>query len=148
MPAVSKKQQKLFAIVKAYKDGKNNKVDQKVKDIANDISDEDATDMASTKTKNLPDKVSKEEIVHALVHNELAEDAKKRDYAKEYQARKGDYYEKYQSSTKAKKYRAELNQYNRDKGTYGNGDKKDASHKGGKIVGFESENKNRSRKEF
>ena len=29
-----------------------------------------------------------------------------------------------------KKCRAELNQYNRKKGTYGNGDGKDASHKG------------------
>ena len=56
-------------------------------------------------------------------------------------------YKKYGSSTKAKKYRAELNKYNRQKGTYGNGDKKDASHKGGKIVGFEEESKNRGRRE-
>jgi len=56
-------------------------------------------------------------------------------------------YKKFQSSTKAKKYRAELNKYNRQKGTYGNGDGKDASHKGGKIVGFESASKNRGRKE-
>ena len=58
-----------------------------------------------------------------------------------------DEYKKFQSSTKSKKYRAELNKYNRDKGTYGNGDGKDASHKGGKIVGFESEKKNRGRAE-
>ena len=45
-----------------------------------------------------------------------------RDYKEEYK--------KYGSSTKSKKYRAELNQYNRKKGTYGNGDGKDASHKG------------------
>ena len=69
---------------------------------------------------------------------ELDEKAK-RDYKAEYK--------KFQSSTKAKKYRAELNKYNRDKGTYGNGDGKDASHKGGKIVGFESASKNRGRKE-
>ena len=56
-------------------------------------------------------------------------------------------YKKYGSSTKAKKYRAELNQYNRKKGTYGNGDGKDASHKGGKIVGFEKESTNRGRRE-
>ena len=56
-------------------------------------------------------------------------------------------YKKFQSSTKAKKYRAELNKYNRQKGTYGNGDGKDASHKGGKIVGFESQSKNRGRRE-
>ena len=69
---------------------------------------------------------------------ELGE-AKARDYKAEYK--------KYGSSTKAKKYRAELNKYNRQKGTYGNGDKKDASHKGGKIVGFEAESKNRGRAE-
>ena len=46
----------------------------------------------------------------------------KRDYKDEYK--------KFQSSKKSKKYRAELNKYNRDKGTYGNGDGKDASHKG------------------
>jgi len=56
-------------------------------------------------------------------------------------------YKKYGSSTKAKKYRAELNQYNRKKGTYGNNDGKDASHKGGKIVGFEKESTNRGRRE-
>ena len=56
-------------------------------------------------------------------------------------------YKKYGSSTKAKKYRAELNKYNRQRGTYGNGDGKDASHKGGKIVGFEEESKNRGRRE-
>ena len=46
-----------------------------------------------------------------------------------------------------KKYRAELNRYNRQKGTYGNGDGLDASHKNGKIVGFEDQSKNRGRKE-
>jgi hypothetical protein len=72
------------------------------------------------------------------VDNEIDETAK-RDYKAEYK--------KFQSSTKAKKYRAELNKYNRQKGTYGNGDGKDASHKGGKIVGFETESKNRGRRE-
>jgi len=71
--------------------------------------------------------------------DEGIEEAAKRDYKKEY--------EKYGKSEKAKKYRAELNKYNRDKGTYGNGDGKDASHKGGKIVGFEDESKNRGRAE-
>ncbi len=69
----------------------------------------------------------------------VIKEAKKRDYKDEYK--------KFQSSTKSKKYRAELNKYNRDKGTYGNGDGKDASHKGGKIVGFETESKNRGRAE-
>jgi hypothetical protein len=72
-------------------------------------------------------------------YNESIDETKERDYKAEYK--------KYGSSTKAKKYRAELNQYNRKKGTYGNGDGKDASHKGGKIVGFEKESKNRGRAE-
>ena len=58
-----------------------------------------------------------------------------------------DEYKKFQSSKKMKKYRAELNRYNRRKGTYGNGDGKDASHKRGKIVGFEDESTNRGRAE-
>ena len=70
--------------------------------------------------------------------HQLKETAK-RDYKAEYK--------KFQSSTKSKKYRAELNQYNRKKGTYGNGDGKDASHKGGKIAGFEKESVNRGRAE-
>jgi len=65
--------------------------------------------------------------------------SEKRDYKDEYK--------KFQSSTKSKKYRAELNAYNRKKGTYGNGDGLDASHKNGKIVGFEEQSKNRGRAE-
>ena len=65
--------------------------------------------------------------------------AKKRDYKDEYK--------KFQSSEKMKKYRAKLNKYNRDNGTYGNGDSLDASHRGGKIDGFEAESKNRGRRE-
>ena len=63
----------------------------------------------------------------------------KRDYKAEYK--------KFQSSPERIKYRAELVKYNREKGTYGNGDKKDASHKNGKIVGFEDQSKNRGRAE-
>ena len=58
-----------------------------------------------------------------------------------------DEYKKFQSSTKSKKYRAELNRYNREKGTYGNRDGKDASHKDGKIVGMEDQSINRGRAE-
>ena len=65
----------------------------------------------------------------------------------EYQRDYKDEYKKFQSSTKMKKYRAELNKYNRQKGTYGNNDKKDASHKDGKIKGFEDESVNRGRRE-
>jgi hypothetical protein len=85
---------------------------------------------------NLLEFIQKE--IRTTINGRVDETAK-RDYKKEY--------EKYGKSEKAKKYRAELNKYNRDKGTYGNGDGKDASHKGGKIVGFESEKKNRGRAE-
>ena len=41
---------------------------------------------------------------------------------------------KYNDTPKARAYRAKLNKYNRDKGTYANDDGKDASHKGKEIV--------------
>ncbi len=63
--------------------------------------------------------------------------AKKRNFKREYAL--------YQSSTKMKKYRASLNKYNRQHGTYGNGDNLDASHKHGKIVGYESSHTNKGR---
>jgi len=66
-----------------------------------------------------------------------------KEYTRDYKAE----YKKFQSSPERIKYRAELVKYNREKGTYGNGDGKDASHKNGKIVGFEKESKNRGRKE-
>ncbi len=65
--------------------------------------------------------------------------AAKRDYKDEYK--------KFQSSPAMIKYRALLNKYNRKRGTYGNGDGLDASHKDGKIVGFEPSVINKSRKE-
>jgi hypothetical protein len=77
-------------------------------------------------------------ITYDLI-GESVKESTKRDYKAEYK--------KFQSSTESKKYRAELNKYNRDKGTYGNGDGKDASHKNGKIVGFEDESVNRGRAE-
>tara|TARA_Y100000593_G_scaffold68388_1_gene125684 strand:- start:1831 stop:3000 length:1170 start_codon:yes stop_codon:yes gene_type:complete len=66
-----------------------------------------------------------------------------REYERDYKAE----YAKFQSSPERIKYRSELNKYNRERGTYGNGDGKDASHKGGKIVGFEDQSKNRGRRE-
>lgn len=56
------------------------------------------------------------------------------------------YDKEYQKSPERVKYRTELNRYNRKKGTYGNGDGLDASHKGGVISGFEKASKNRARK--
>ena len=61
---------------------------------------------------------------------------KKRDYTAQ---------KKFIARPSEKKRRAELNRYNHEQGTYGNGDGLDASHKGGKIVGFEKASTNRSR---
>lgn len=60
-----------------------------------------------------------------------------RDYRHEY-----DTFQKHKSS-----YRAKLNKINRDKGTYGNGDGKDVSHKGNGEVVLEDSSKNKGRKE-
>ena len=141
MPASSKAQQRFFGVVKSMQKGDKPKEGEAGK-IAKRMSKKDVDKYAKTKHKGLPSKVKKEqkvkELIRKMVREELAEVAK-RDYKAEYK--------KFQSSTKAKKYRAELNKYNRQKGTYGNGDGKDASHKGGKIVGFEAESKNRGRAE-
>lgn len=60
-------------------------------------------------------------------------------------ARKRAYDKKYNASKEKINYRAELNQANRDAGTYGNGDKKDMSHtKDGRMV-KEAQSKNRAR---
>ena len=66
-----------------------------------------------------------------------------KEFTRDYKAE----YKKYQSSPERIKYRAELVKYNREKGTYGNGDNKDASHKNGKIVGMEDQSVNRGRAE-
>ena len=94
---------------------------------------------AFKKTNNIAKLKEDSELDQAFLKAKPVEEETKRDYKKEYA--------KYGKSKKAKKYRAELNKYNRDKGTYGNGDGKDASHKGGKIVGFEAQSKNRGRRE-
>ena len=81
---------------------------------------------------------AEKEKVKKMEQKEMKEEAE-RDYKDEYK--------KFQSSDKSKKYRAELNKYNRDKGTYGNGDGKDATHKDGEIKGFEDESANKDRRE-
>ena len=126
MPAASKQQQKFMGIVRAIQKGEEpaGKFSKAAQKAAKSMKKSSVRKYAKTKHDDLPKKVKEE---------------KKRDYKAEYK--------KFQSSTKAKKYRAELNKYNRKKGTYGNGDGKDASHKGGKIVGFESQSKNRGRAE-
>ena len=127
MPAASKAQQRFMGIVHAIQkgDAKASDYSKEIRAAVKSMKKKDVKDYAGTDRKGLPDKVKKE--------------ATDRDYKDEYK--------KFQSSTKSKKYRAELNKYNRQKGTYGNNDGKDASHKGGKIVGFESQSKNRGRAE-
>ena len=126
MPSKSKQQQKFMGIVRAIQKGEApaGKFSKAAQKAAKSMKKSSVRKYAKTKHDDLPKKVKEE---------------KKRDYKAEYK--------KFQSSTKSKKYRAELNKYNRKKGTYGNGDGKDASHKGGKIVGFESQSKNRGRAE-
>ena len=144
MPASSKAQQRFFGVVKSMQKGDKPKKGEAGK-IAKQMSKKDVDKYASTKHKGKPEKVKREmkvrELIKKMVREELAglDEAAKRDYKAEYK--------KFQSSDKSKKYRAELNKYNRQKGTYGNGDGKDASHKGGKIVGFEKESVNRGRAE-
>ena len=126
MPAKSKQQQKFMGIVRSIQKGEApaGKFSKAAQKAAKSMKKGSVRKYAKTKHDDLPKKVKEE---------------KKRDYKAEYR--------KFQSSPKMKKYRAELNKYNRKKGTYGNGDGKDASHKGGKIVGFEAQSKNRGRAE-
>lgn len=62
-------------------------------------------------------------------------------------AAKARYQKRYNAKPENVKKRSSLNKYNRDHGTYGNNDHLDASHRGGKIVGFESQRVNRARHE-
>ena len=64
--AVSQQQQKFFALVRAHQKGKAKDVSDKVKKVAKDISVKDADDFASTKTKDLPKRVKKEEMDEAV----------------------------------------------------------------------------------
>ncbi len=59
--------------------------------------------------------------------------------------KKNSYNKKYHATPARKKYRAELNKENRRRGTYGNGDGKDVSHKRGGGTTLESQSKNRAR---
>jgi hypothetical protein len=56
-----------------------------------------------------------------------------------------EYQRKYNKTRSAVKKRVEDNKQNRKFGTYGNGDKKDVSHKGNRIV-LEAQSKNRASK--
>ena len=61
-------------------------------------------------------------------------------------AKKKAYDKKHNAKPEQRKKRAALNKYNRDNPNSKKGDGKDASHKGGKIVGLEKASKNRGSK--
>jgi hypothetical protein len=69
-------------------------------------------------------------------------------YASNPEARrkKAQYDAKFNRKPSQVKKRVALNKYNRKKGTYGNGDGLDASHKGRRIIGFSSQSRNRGDK--
>lgn len=56
MPAVSKKQQRLFGMVHAYQKGKLKHAPKNIAEIAAHISKSDAKHFAETKHKGLPEK--------------------------------------------------------------------------------------------
>ena len=60
-------------------------------------------------------------------------------------AKKAKYDTAYNKSAKRRKYRSELNKENRRRGTYGNGDGKDVSHKKNGKTTLEKASKNRAR---
>jgi hypothetical protein len=68
MPAKSKKQQKMFGIARALQKGdiSPSKVSAPARKIAKTVSKKDVEDFASTPTKNLPDRVKKEEMKKRL----------------------------------------------------------------------------------
>ena len=64
----------------------------------------------------------------------------------EARAKKNAYQAKYNKKPGQSKYRSLLNKENRERGTYGNGDKKDVSHKKGNKTVLEAQSKNRGSK--
>ena len=68
-------------------------------------------------------------------------------YASNPEARKkkNSYNKKYHSTPSRRKYRSKLNQENRKRGTYGNGDGKDVSHKKSGGTTLEKASRNRAR---
>ena len=62
MPAVSKKQQRFFGMVRAAQKGEMKNPSKEVSDVAGDISMKDAKKFAKTKHKGLPEKKKIEEV--------------------------------------------------------------------------------------
>ena len=64
MPAVSKAQQRFFAMVRATQKGEMKNPSSEILDVADDISVNDAKKMAKTKHKGLPEKVKSEGVTY------------------------------------------------------------------------------------
>lgn len=64
----------------------------------------------------------------------------------ESRARHREYNAEFQKKPAQVRKRVELNRYNREQGTYGNGDGMDAAHHNGKITGFKKQSLNRGDK--
>jgi hypothetical protein len=64
----------------------------------------------------------------------------------EARAKKESYDKEYHSTDERNKYRSDLNKENRERGTYGNGDKKDVAHKSRTRTRMQSQSKNRADK--
>ena len=67
MPAVSKKQQRFFGMVRAAQKGEMKNPSSEILDVADDISVKDAKKFAKTKHKGLPEKKMSEENLNELV---------------------------------------------------------------------------------
>ena len=77
MPAVSKKQQRFFGMVRAAQKGEMKNPSSEVLDVASEISMKDAKKFAKTKHKGLPEKVvSKEETKYDRYDKEKKEHSK------------------------------------------------------------------------
>ena len=83
-----------------------------------------------------------------LAGTKVGDSRRARYYQDKPDARKttSEYDKDYQDSDSRKKYRAELNKINREKGTYGNGDGKDVAHKTKTKTRMQSQSKNRADK--
>ena len=77
MPAVSKKQQRFFGMVRATQKGEMKNPSPEVANVAADMKKSDVKDFASTKHKKLPEKVvSKEETKYDRYDREKKEHSK------------------------------------------------------------------------
>jgi hypothetical protein len=78
MPSTSKSQQRLFGLVYAYKSGEvkskdlNPKYADKVKELSKSMTLKELKKYASTKHKNLPEKVSENQVLDFKTFNESA----------------------------------------------------------------------------